>query len=375
MRKVVYISGARADFGLMRSTLRRISEAPDLDLSIIVTGMHLSDAYGLTVSEIEGAGLPIAARVETVLQPESAANMARSIGTMVTEFTSALEYEKPDIVLLLGDRGEMLAGAIAAIHLNVTVIHIHGGERSGSIDESVRHAISKLAHVHCVATEQSRKRLIAMGEAESNVHLTGAPGLDDLSEISLPEKDELFGRFGFGLEKPMALFSYHPIVQQAGVGGYRTEQILEALFEEGWQVLALMPNSDAGSSEIREALTAEDHPDFVLEKHIPRDCFAGFLAHGDALVGNSSAGIIEAASFGIPVINVGGRQNLRERNANVVDVAPERDALIDALRYSQKNGRFPVENIYGDGKAGLRICDVLKAVEIDARMFNKIMAY
>lgn len=375
MRKVLYISGTRADFGLMQSTLQLLHGDADIDLGIIATGMHLDNAYGNTVEDIIAAGLKVVARVSTILKPTTGATMARATGTMISAFADILETENPDIVLLLGDRGEMLAGAIAAIHLNIPLAHIHGGERSGTVDEPVRHAISKLSHIHFSATENSAERLIAMGENRDHVFVTGAPGLDGLEASATLSKEKLWTAHALDRQKPTALFLFHPVLQEAESAGEQATQLLASLLEGGWQVVALMPNADAGSTGIRKVLDDTNHPALRKLVHLPRPEFIGFMKAVDVITGNSSAGIIEAASFGTPVINIGNRQALRERNVNVVDVSPERDKLAAALAEIQGRERLLPQNIYGDGHAGERICKFLKSVDIGPALMNKVMTY
>lgn len=376
MRRVCYISGTRADFGLMRSTLQILRDHLELDLSVIVTGMHLSPWYGNTVEEIEDAGLRIAARVPVPLEPATGATMARNIGTMIGAFVDVLESERPEVVLLLGDRGEMLAGALAAIHLNIPVAHVHGGERSGTVDEPVRHAISKLSHLHFTATEEARERLIRMGEDPANVHVTGAPGLDGLDGVAVPDRAEVARLHGLDPARPFALMVYHPVLQEAATAADDARRILDALLGAGLQVLALMPNADAGSEGVRAALTgAKGRPDLTVRTHLARPAFVAAMAHADVMVGNSSAGIIEAASFGTPVLNVGPRQNLRERNANIVDVPAGEAPLADGLARLLAHGRWPRQNVYGDGRAGERIARLLASAPLDAGLLMKVNGY
>lgn len=376
-RRIAYITGTRADFGLMQSTLRRIAEDATLRLDMLVTGMHMLAEYGMTIREIEASGLPIAGRVEIEPGPPTGLLMAENIGGMLRGLANHLDRLRPDLVLLLGDRGEMLAGATAALHLNIPVAHIHGGERSGTVDEPIRHAISKLSHLHFVATQASRTRLVQMGEDPAMVHVTGAPGLDGIRELAGQDKVELFGRYGLDPRRPTALLLYHPVVQEAADGARRTATILSALADMGLQVVALKPNSDAGSNDIRDLLQqrSEDDAAFQLATHLPRPDFLSLLRHVDVFVGNSSSGIIEAASFGTPVVNIGSRQNLRERNANVVDVAGETPMqLVTAISEALGEGRFPETNIYGDGTAGQRITELLRTVPLSS-MANKCNAY
>jgi GDP/UDP-N,N'-diacetylbacillosamine 2-epimerase (hydrolysing) len=376
MRKVCYISGTRADFGLMRSTLLAIRDHPGLALSVIVTGMHLSPLYGETVREIEAAGLTIGARVPTPLTPATGATMARNIGAMTTAFTDAMEADRPDVILLLGDRGEMLAGAIAGLHLNLPVAHIHGGERSGTVDEPVRHAISRLSHLHFAATEASSQRLIRMGEAPGTVHVTGAPGLDDLRDRPPADRVAVAAAHGLDPARPFALMVYHPVLQEAGSAAADTRTILDALARAGVQVLALMPNADAGSDGVREVLTGADgQRGVVVRTHLARPDFLDTMETADLMVGNSSAGIIEAASFGVPVLNIGQRQNLRERNANVVDVEAAPDAVLTAIQEGLAHGRYPRRNVYGDGGAACRIVQLLATTPLDPALLLKVNGY
>lgn len=376
MRRVCYISGTRADFGLMRSTLLAVRDHAELDLSVIATGMHLSPAFGDTVQEIEAAGLPIAARVPVSMEPATGATMARNIGVMLPAFVDTLVAGRPDVVLLLGDRGEMLAGALAAIHLNIPVAHIHGGERSGTVDEPVRHAISKLSHLHFTATQEARERLIRMGERADAIHVTGAPGLDGLADLTLPDRARVARLHDLDPGRPFALMVYHPVLQETATAADDTRRILKALADAGLQVLALMPNADAGSDGVRAALAAAGStPGVTVRTHLGRPDFTTAMARADVMIGNSSSGIIEAASFGTPVLNVGPRQNLRERNANVVDVPATDQALADGLAELLTRGRYPVQNVYGDGKTADRIAGLLATLPLDAALLMKVNGY
>jgi GDP/UDP-N,N'-diacetylbacillosamine 2-epimerase (hydrolysing) len=377
MRQVCYVSGTRADFGLMRRTLEAMNASGDLRLSIVATGMHLGSRYGETLREIEEAGLPVAATIPTAGPPEpTGGSMARDISCMLAGMVDAFERLRPDLVLLLGDRGEMLAGAIAALHLNIPIAHVHGGERSGTVDESVRHAITKLSHFHFVATDQSRERLLRMGEVPDHVFVTGAPGLDGIVQGAEIRRADLVASQRFDPSRPIALFVFHPVVQEAAGGGVIATMLLDRLLSAGLQVLALRPNSDAGSAEICAALDGHaSHVDIRVVTHLARNEFLSWLATADVMVGNSSAGIIEAASFGLPVVNVGSRQNLRERNPNVFDADPRSEALDAALALVMRQGRMAERNVYGDGQTAPRIVSLLRTVPLDASILAKSNAY
>jgi GDP/UDP-N,N'-diacetylbacillosamine 2-epimerase (hydrolysing) len=375
-RRIVYLSGTRADFGLMRSTLQRIAGTQGLSLQVLATGMHLSREHGHTVDEIRAAGLSVCAEIPLDMATRTPQSMAEGIGDCLRGVAGVLAREKPDLLLLLGDRGEMLAGAIAALHLGIPVVHVHGGERSGTVDEPVRHAISKLATWHFVATEASRERLVRLGEEASRIHVTGAPGLDELASVTPLPRDELLRRLDIPAQARYALALFHPVVQQADQAAEQTRAVLEALQGAAVPVVWLEPNADAGALGVLQALGEVQLPAGSKRlTHLPRPLFIEALRHADVLVGNSSSGIIEAASFGTPVVNVGDRQRLRERNTNVIDVPPQVQAIAAALAEASRHGRWPCENRYGDGRAGERICRLLQTLPLTPALLEKINAY
>jgi len=379
VRKILYVTGTRADFGLMASTLQQIAAHPELDLQVAVTGMHLSASYGLTVRDIEALGLPIVARVPTNVEDRTAAAMAQGIGQAVIGLTQALQEARPDLLVVIGDRGEMLAGAIAAIHLGIPIVHLHGGERSGTVDEPVRHAITKLSHWHFVATEESRERVIRLGERPEHVWVTGAPSLDDLADAAARPRAEVLGELGLPVDARFVLVLFHPIVQEMDDAYQQTVALAgalrDALANSATQILWLAPNADAGSAAILQALDELGGERVHRITHLPRPAYIAALAHADALAGNSSSGIIEAASLGTPVVNIGNRQRARERNRNTVDCAPERRAIAGAIAQSLAHGRYPPANVYGDGHAGSRITHLLATLPIGADLLDKVNTY
>jgi GDP/UDP-N,N'-diacetylbacillosamine 2-epimerase (hydrolysing) len=375
-RRVAYVTGTRADFGLMARALRRLADSPALELGIFATGMHLSPKYGMTVQEIKAAGFKLCAEIPTALDQTSGAAMALAIADALRGLTQAFSAWRPDIVLLLGDRGEMLAGALATVHLGAAVVHVHGGERSGSVDEPVRHAISKLSHYHFVATAQARDRLVRMGERAEHVFVTGAPGLDDLADFAPETREALCGRVSLDPSRPVCLMVFHPVVQSAGSAGTEAGAVLRGILGAGAQALVLMPNADAGGDEIRAQLSAgESHPDVRLLTHLPRTLFLSWVARADAMVGNSSSGIIEAASLGQWVINVGARQQLRERSGNVVDIGAEEGEVRRAVADVCARPRRRWDNVYGDGRAAGRIAELLERLPLEPALLHKVNAY
>lgn len=376
LRRILYITGTRADYGLMRRTLRRIHDDPKMDLGLCVTGMHLDPRYGMTVHEIEADGIPIIARVPVVLDDSTPGGMVHAISDMQHGITDVVSGYEPDIVIVLGDRGEMLAAAVSTLHLNRVIVHIHGGERTGTVDEPVRHAISKLSHYHLVTTNGARERLIRMGENPAHVHVVGAPGLDEIREMEAPERDEILGEFSLDPERSVAVLVYHSVVQTSDTMYREVHFILDAFEKYGIQLVVLTPNSDAGGAGIRAVYAERKSIDMRLYDHLPRERYLALLACADLLVGNSSSGIIEAASLGIPVVNIGSRQNNRDRNPNVLDVPNVIvEEIEQAIGKALSMGRGKWENVYGDGKTAQRIHRLLGELPLDRSILMKSNTY
>ena len=375
-RRICYLTGTRADYGLMRRTLDAIAAHPDLSLELIVTGMHLDPRHGHTVSEIEAGGLTIAGEIQVQLSEEDEAFMARAIARTIEGCCDIFEASRPDLLLLLGDRGEMLAGAIAAIHLNIPVVHIHGGERSGTVDEPVRHAISKLSHYHFTATADAAERLGRMGEDPQSIFVVGAPGLVSLEQEAIAEREACLAIAGWPSDRAFALLVFHPVVQRAAEGGDEMRELLAALRRAGLWIVALQPNADMGGEAIRAVLEeAKDAGDLALFTHLERDVFVSMMAHADVMIGNSSAGIIEAASVGTPVVNVGSRQRLRERSGNVIDADANPAELDRALAEARARGRLQTGNVYGDGRTAERIASLLATLPVSGSVLEKCCVY
>jgi len=305
--------------------------------------------------------------------------MAQGIGEAVIGLTRALGEARPDLVVVIGDRGEMLAGAIAALHLGIPIVHLHGGERSGTVDEPVRHAITKLSHWHFVATEQSRERVVRMGERPDRVWITGAPSLDDLELHGARPRDEVLQALGLPAPSRFVLVLFHPVVQEMNDAARQTaamaQALRDAIGDSPTHIVWLAPNADAGSAAILEARDQMGGERLHRVTHLPRPQYVAALRHADALVGNSSSGIIEAASFGTPVVNVGNRQRSRERNRNTIDCESERGAIAAAIKESLTHGRYPASNVYGDGKSGARITQLLATLPIEADLLDKVNTY
>lgn len=375
-RRILYLTGTRADFGLMQSTLQRIGATPGLQVQVAVAGMHLSHVHGHTVDEVAASGLEICATIPYDVETRTGASMAEGIAACLQGMTIVLEQQRPDALLVLGDRGEMLAGAIAALHVGVPCLHVHGGERSGTVDEPVRHAISKLSSHHFVATGEARDRLVRMGEDPQRIHVTGAPGLDGLEALGAMQRDDCLATLGLPAGSRFLLALFHPVVQQARDAADQAGAVLRALHAAGMPVVWLEPNADAGALGILQALDAHPLPPGSRRlRHLPRAHYVAALRHCEALVGNSSSGVIEGASFGTPVVNVGDRQRMRSHGPNVADVACDEGAIAVALALQLQHGRYGCDNAWGDGHAGERIARLLATLPLDARLLDKINTY
>lgn len=374
--KIHYVTGSRADFGLMLKCLQAIDAHDEHDLGVVVTGQHMMAHYGSTVREVRESGLTVAHEISVQLGGESGGEMARALAGEISGFVAFWERERPELVLVLGDRGEMLAATLAAVHLGIFVAHIHGGELSGTLDESIRHAISKLAHFHLVATEDSAERLRRMGEAPRAVRVIGAPGLVGVVEGIDGDRNWLRGRFRLPAPAGVALVAFHPVVQEADKARHQVETLTQAVERAGLSQIILRPNSDAGGAAIDGYLDSlASEPRIRVETHLDRQTYLRALASSDLLIGNSSSGIIESASFGVPYVCVGSRQDGRLRNDNTIDVPQvETRKLLDAIGQALRlNG--PFTNLYGDGKTDSRLLDALSGLELDPAFLKKRNAY
>jgi UDP-hydrolysing UDP-N-acetyl-D-glucosamine 2-epimerase len=333
MRKIAVVTGTRAEYGILKPVLKAIKACPRLDLVLIVTGMHLSKEFGYTIKEIRKDGSTIDAKVEMLYTEDTRAAMAKSIGKCIQKMTEMLERIKPDFIVLLGDRAEMLAGAVAASYMGIPIAHLHGGEVSGSVDDSVRHAITKLAHIHFPATQESANRIIKMGEDPSRIFIVGAPSLDTILNEKPPERAELSKRYGLDLAKPILLVLQHPVVTEADEAARQTKETLDAIVELKHQTILIYPNADAGGRRMIKVIKKyEKYPFIKSFKSIPYTDYLGLMKVVSVMIGNSSSGIIEAPSFHLPVVSIGTRQKGRERSTNVIDVGYNREEIVEAVK-------------------------------------------
>jgi GDP/UDP-N,N'-diacetylbacillosamine 2-epimerase (hydrolysing) len=380
-RRVVYLTGTRADYGLFTEPLRRMLEHPLIDPSVLVTGMHLDPKYGPTIDEIRTDGFPLVGVVEAYAHGEPGMDQVRALSAMLRGIGEQLAAHRTEILVVLGDRGEVLVGALAANHLRIPVAHLHGGERTGTIDELVRHATTKLAHVHLVATEDAAQRIRRLGEEPWRVHVTGAPGLDYLRRLDPIPRTELAASLDFDPSKPIVLFTLHPVPGEPGEPRRQMAVALEALAGAGVQVLATYPNSDGGGAEmVAELKHRSAEPWLRVVPSLGARPYTSVLREAAAVVGNSSSGIIEAPFFGVPAVNVGPRQEGRLRGANVIDVEVETGAVRAGIECALHDEQFIARarssgSPYGDGRAGERIAELLANLRLGPALLDKQMTY
>jgi len=367
-RKVCIVVNSRANYGRIKSVLRAVKDHPELELQLIIGASAMLYRFGNVRQVIEADGFRPAATLYTIVEGETPTTMAKSTGLAVIELATLLENLKPDVVLTVADRFETIATAIAASYMNIPVAHTQGGEVTGSIDEGVRHAVTKLAHIHFPATELSARNVIRMGEDPSTVHMTGCPAIDIVADLSLDLPQDMFARYkGVGPDidprKPYIVVLQHPVTTEYGKGMAQINETISAVAEVNIQTVWLWPNVDAGSDDVSKGLRMfrdrnPQAPIHFYRNFGPED-YARLIYNASCMVGNSSSGLREGAFLGVPVVNVGTRQSGREHGGNVVNVGYDSAEIASAIRRQVKHGRYERSPLFGDGRAGERIADIL----------------
>lgn len=379
MRCVDIVTVGRSDYGIYLPILKLLQQDPDLDFRLLVSGMHLSPEFGSTVKIIEADGFRIAEKIETLLSSDSPEGVAKAIGLGVIGFAQVFSRRRPELLMVLGDRFEMYAAALAALPFGIPVAHIHGGEvTSGAIDDALRHSLTKLSHLHFVAMEEYAQRVIQLGEEPWRVTVTGAPSLDNLRELTLWSKQELEQRLQFPIHFSPLLVTFHPVTLELNQTEFYIQELLAALDAITTPVIFTLPNADSGHEIIRKAMLdyCQMHSDAHLIENLGTQGYFSMMKLVAAIVGNSSSGIIEAASFKLPVVNIGSRQEGRARNQNVIDVGYRRDEIVTGIqRALSAEFRASLEtsrNLYGDGHAAERIVERLRLVVLDEKLIHKL---
>ena len=368
MKKICVLTGGRPDYGLLREAMFRIVESDELQLQLIATGMHLSAEFGDTKDQILEDGFCLDWEVESVLGSDTPSGVTKSIGLGIIGFSDAIRTLQPDCVLVLGDRYEIFSGVVASMVAGVPVAHIHGGEiTQGAIDENIRHAITKMSHLHFVATEVYRNRVIQLGEQPDRVYTVGALGIDGITRLKLLDWPGLTAQLGLQDCKKNVLVTFHPETIKYGVSVIHFEEVLGALNElENTQIIFSLPNSDAEGRSLQKKIRefAKLKKNVKVFASLGQLYYLSCLKHVDCVIGNSSSGLIEAPSLRTPTINVGDRQMGRVKADSVLDCAPQKDAIQEAIRsvYSSKMRQIlrDVNNPYGQGGASSAIVEILE---------------
>ena len=383
MRRVCVVVTARPSYSRIKTVLDAVVAQPNLELQLVVAASALLDRYGSVVEQIEADGFSVDTYVYMVLEGENPTTMAKTTGIGIMELSTAFHNLQPDVVVTVADRYETMATAIAASYSNIPVAHIQGGEVTGSIDEKVRHAVTKLADLHFVSTVLAGDRVMRMGESADRVFVTGCPSIDLAATIAdSPELNfDPFHRYGgvgewVDIEAGYLVVMQHPVTTEHALARQHVEETLEAVRRTGMPALWFWPNVDAGSDGTSRGLRAfrekYAHEPIHFFKNMGPTDFLKLLVASKGIVGNSSVAIRECSFLGVPAVNIGGRQRMRERGGNVIDVGYYADDIADAIRQQLEHGPYPPSNLYGDGKAGIRIAEHLTAAPLT---FDKQLTY
>jgi len=380
-RNICVVTGTRSEYGILKSVMKEIEENSNLKLSLVATGMHLLEEFGSTFHEIENDGFKIDEKVlmykNKILRKS---DIPKALGRGISNISKAINKINPDIVLILGDRAEALAAAIATTYLRIPIAHIHGGDQSedgAHIDDIIRPVITKLSHIHFPATEKSAERIRKIGEDNERIFLTGSPELDNIKD-NLMSKEQIEKKFDIDLSKPLFIVLQHSMPTQSNEAGKQMEETMEAIIALGNQTIVLYPNNDPGSDKIISVIKKyEKFPFIKIYKNLARNVYLSILNVADVMIGNSSSGTVEAPSFELPVVNTGVRESKRESSTNKIYVNHDRDeiksAIIKAMSKEFKDNIKGCINPYGNGNASKRIVMILSDIKINNKLMRKMV--
>ncbi|NKB64451.1 MAG: UDP-N-acetylglucosamine 2-epimerase (hydrolyzing) [Gammaproteobacteria bacterium] len=374
MRKICVVVGSRANYSSIKSAMKAIENHTDLSLQVVAMASALLDRYGSVVDLVRKDGFNVDEEVHMLVEGETPLTMAKSTGLGLIELATAFNRLKPDVVITVGDRFETISTTLAATYMNIALAHTMGGEVTGTIDESIRHAITKFAHIHFPASRDASERIIKLGERPETVHLVGCPRIDlvadmlnDLDSVDLTHLFEDGVGNKLDINQPFILLSQHPVTTEYGGDEAQIYQSLRAIKEIGLPAIVLWPNGDAGSDGISRGIRKfrehEDTGEFHYFKNLPTDVYISLMKRTTCLIGNSSSAIRDGAFIGTPTVNIGSRQNMRERGKNVIDVENNQQQILQGIKRQMEHGHYESDSLYGDGKAGVRIADVLATCE------------
>lgn len=381
MRKIAVITGTRAEYGYLKPLMQAIEHDNKLMLLPIITGMHLLSEYGNSYRLVKN-DFPQSIKIPMSLKGDTLKDMAVYLSTGIKNFAEFFSKNRPDIIVILGDRSESLAVALAALYLNIPIAHINGGDVTGTtIDESIRHAITKLAHIHLVHTKENGERVKKMGEDEKRIFTVGALTIDSILHSQLKSKSEIFRQHHLNQKKTTLLVVQHPITTIKDCGYSQLKELFQVIDTMQEQTVVIYPNCDAGGKKFVQLIDKyEKKPYIHVFKNLSHENYLSLLKSVDLLIGNSSSGIIEAPSFKVPVINIGTRQQGRPRSQNIIDVQPNKKSITNGINIALKDKDFlrkvhMCKNKFGDGQTSLRIVKILKNIQIDENLIQKQITY
>lgn len=380
-KKIAYISGTRADFGMMIPVLRAIDKSKYLTLQIYVTGTHLMPEFGQTFRQVEKEFPGKVKKINATFKSDERKGVAVFTGKFLSSLVGALVKDRPDFLLTLGDRPEMLCVATAALYLGIPTGQLGGGEKTSTVDEIARHAITKLSLVHFPSTEESARRIEKMGENKSMINIVGAPALGVILNEKFPSREELFVKLGLDATQKVILVTQHPVSEEFKQAGKQMEETMAAVKLFNLPVVVIYPHPDAGGRKIIEVIEREKkNPLFRVIKSLPHKQFLALEREVAVWIGNSSGAMIESSSFGTPVVNVGTRQLGRQRGDNVIDVDYSRKEIWVATEKSLNDKKYlaklkKIKSPWGDGKTGPRVAKILENLKIDSKLLNKQITY
>ena len=377
-RSVIVTTGTRADYGILRPILDEIKNSHKLDLKLIVTGSHFLKEYGMTINQIKKDGYEITAKIVNIQKTDSKFESTKILGQTIIEFSKIFKKLKPDINVILGDRDEMLASAIAAYHMNIPNAHIHGGDTSGGLDEYTRHAITKLSNIHFAATKKSANRILKMGEKPQVIFHTGSPSIDEVIKDKITKIHELKKKYDAKVVNNEILLVQHPVTTETEEAENQINETLKAIIKLQKNTIIIGANIDPGNQiihkKIKQIINKYDFIHFYPT--LPRNDYLGFLKNCKVLVGNSSSGIIEASFFKKPVVNIGIRQKFRETGPNVIDVKQfTHESICNAIENALKSKTLKQSSIYGKGHAAKKIIKHLEEIKLNTKLLQKQITY
>lgn len=378
-RKIAIIAGSRGEYGYFRPIIKEIEKRKNLDYGIIASNMHMLDSFGSSIEEIKNDNLKIHAEVFNTLDGYNHLTMVKSLSIFMMQLPEFLKQMGADIILLAGDRGEQLIGAITGAHMYIPVAHIQAGELSGNIDGVTRHAITKFAHIHFAANDDAAQRVLKMGEEPHRVHNVGAPMLDELVDGYMTPEEKIYKKFSIDKNKPFILMVQHSVTEEFDQTERQIEETMKAISKLGHQTIIILNNSDAGSSILRRVMLRNKKPFMRIIPNMRRQDYVGLLNVADVIVGNSSSSIIEAPTFKLAAVNIGNRQKGRMQSANVINVGYVSKKIEKAIEKAMSTDFQKIVlkcvNPYGDGKSSKRIVDILENIIVDDKLLIKKITY